>query len=406
MVWYAMQRLDVKNPEDGRLPLETAQEDGHEKAYLCLKAWAWQQEKDRQESMGKHGRRGSAAIRIAMDARMRSGTRAAAATRTGTGTGRPDSTTTSHQQLPQDDDGEEAEELFCQPAQAPAQAGTVVQEVAAAEAEPHNDEDEDEDDDDDSDEDEEEEEEEEEGEDENEIEVVAEPDASGTAADGDGNDQENAAVATDTQQQPPPPATPPAAVGTRTSTAPQVGASWGDLVFGFMEQAVFTPLDAHGKGSMSFEHLHRAISRSAQLAKFVQSGAFPGQGQLDLGRNDWAALYADYYEIGRRLRQETGMRGPLLTMGGPTATSQANELLGLPTLHAFETEVTVARRDPMDDIEADHKVARKPRTTWRDQWHARQAAWRRRIRADEDKYDTEVKRCVRARTCTPRARMI
>ena len=34
-------RLDVKSPADGRLPMETAQEDGNENAFLCLKAWLW-----------------------------------------------------------------------------------------------------------------------------------------------------------------------------------------------------------------------------------------------------------------------------------------------------------------------------------------------------------------------------
>ena len=137
--------------------------------------------------------------------------------------------------------------------------------------------------------------------------------------------------------------------------------------------------------------MYREIARSKQLGEFVKNGVFPVQGQLDLNRNDWGVLYGDYYEIGKQLRQRTGLRGPLLTMGAEN-TSKTDEFLGLPTLQLYMNEVARGRKDGMTGISPQDKVARRLRTTWRDHWHGRQAGWRRRKRADTEKYDSEVKR--------------
>ena len=311
-------RLDVRNPQGGRTPLEQASEDGKDKAHRCIKAWMWQQEKEAKESAAKHARRGSGAISAAMSAATHSKPSA--------------STLETTVEAAAEGEGEEGESD--QEAQE-----ELDDEVSEPEQE------------------EEEEEEEEE---------QAADNASSTAA------------AAEAQSRAPP--------------APE---EWGVHVFDFLTNSIFVPLDPHGKGDMSLETLYREVSRSERLAGFIQEGAFPSQSQLDLSRNDWAALYADFYAIGLRLREQSRLRGKIRSQGAAGNTKEA-QMTGLETLHCYELEVSTARRDQMHDIDADSKTARRMPTTWRDQWHARHAPWRRGNRAADEKFEKEVHRMMKS----------
>eukprot|EP01043_Picozoa_sp_COSAG02_P040466 COSAG02_NODE_3278_length_7026_cov_28.128771_9_plen_360_part_00 len=359
--------------------MDAANEGGHEQAFLCLKAWAWQQEKDRLESMGKHARRGSEAIRVAMNAHWDNATQSSFSSGTAEDCSLGSNAGLAGKQ-DEEDDGTEQEQNEEQNEQEEEEEEEEEEEQQQQQQHDLEEEEEEEQEEDDNEvEQEEEEVEQEEKQEEEEEDGDDRAGCNGHGIEGDG--MSGSVAAADKE------ASAISAAGVSAVSPFQ----WGELVFGFMQQALFTPLDAHGKGSMSFEEMYREIARSKQLGEFVKNGVFPVQGQLDLNRNDWGVLYGDYYEIGKQLRQRTGLRGPLLTMGAEN-TSKTDEFLGLPTLQLYMNEVARGRKDGMTGISPQDKVARRLRTTWRDHWHGRQAGWRRRKRADTEKYESEVKR--------------
>jgi hypothetical protein len=76
--------------------------------------------------------------------------------------------------------------------------------------------------------------------------------------------------------------------------------------------------------------------------------------------------------------------GPLPALVAPTTQA------GYKTLQAYDNAVAQCKADPLLDVDADRKVGRRLRTSWRDVFHSRHAEWRASVRAAENRFSAEV----------------